>query len=66
MFRAEDNPESIFAAKHEKKRSKMVLPDPQISDKDLEDIVKIGHVTDSIRELVDTNPTRHGFLLHTH
>uniref|UniRef100_A0A914CX42 Uncharacterized protein n=1 Tax=Acrobeloides nanus TaxID=290746 RepID=A0A914CX42_9BILA len=55
--KAEDNPESIFAAKHEKKRSKMVLPEPQISDKDLEDIVKIGHVTDSIRELVDTNPT---------
>lgn len=57
--KAEDNPQSIFAEKHEKKRSKLVLPEPQISDKELEDIVKIGHASDSVRELVDANPTRY-------
>nr|CAD2172301.1 unnamed protein product [Meloidogyne enterolobii]CAD2172302.1 unnamed protein product [Meloidogyne enterolobii] len=57
----EDLPESIFGEKHEKKRSKLILPEPQISDKELEDI-KIGHVTDSVRELVYDNPSR--TLLH--
>uniref|UniRef100_A0A915NGG4 Myb-like domain-containing protein n=1 Tax=Meloidogyne floridensis TaxID=298350 RepID=A0A915NGG4_9BILA len=52
----EDLPESIFGEKHEKKRSKLILPEPQISDKELEDIIKIGHVSDSVRELVDDNP----------
>nr|CAD2172309.1 unnamed protein product [Meloidogyne enterolobii] len=32
----EDLPESIFGEKHEKKRSKLMLPEPQISDKELE------------------------------
>nr|CAD2172299.1 unnamed protein product [Meloidogyne enterolobii] len=49
----EDLPESIFGENHEKKRSKLILPEPQISDKELEDIIKIGHVSDSVRELVD-------------
>lgn len=60
--RAEDNPESIFSEKHEKKRSKLLLPDPQISDAELDDIIKIGHVSDTVRELVDDNPT--STLLH--
>ncbi|KAL7074159.1 hypothetical protein ACQ4LE_006313 [Meloidogyne hapla] len=58
----EDLPESIFGEKHEKKRSKLILPEPQISDKELEDIIKIGHVSDSVRELVDDNPS--STLLH--
>jgi pre-mRNA-splicing factor CDC5/CEF1 len=60
--RADDNPESIFAQKQEHKRSKLVLPEPQVSDKELEDIVKIGQTSDSIRELIDENPT--STLLH--
>ena len=58
LFRAEETPETIFAQKAEKKRSKLVLPSPQISDKEMEEIVKIGQATDSIRELSDENPTR--------
>ncbi|KAL3111728.1 hypothetical protein niasHT_011015 [Heterodera trifolii] len=58
----EDAPQSIFSEKHEKKRSKLLLPEPQISDKELDDIIKIGHASDSIRELVDDNPT--STLLH--
>ncbi|KAI6178763.1 hypothetical protein M3Y98_00537000 [Aphelenchoides besseyi] len=60
--RAEDNPESIFAKKHEKKRSRLVLPEPQVSDVDLENIVKMGQMTDSVRSMVDENPT--STLLH--
>lgn len=60
--RADDNPESIFSQKQEHKRSKLVLPEPQVSDKELEDIVKIGQTSDSIRELIDDNPT--STLLH--
>ncbi|KAE9555170.1 hypothetical protein FO519_001594 [Halicephalobus sp. NKZ332] len=55
--RAEDNPESIFAQKQDHKRSKLVLPTPQVTDQELEAIVKIGQASDSIRELVDENPT---------
>lgn len=58
LFRQEDAPQSIFSEKHEKKRSKLLLPEPQISDKELDDIIKIGHASDSVRELVDDNPTR--------
>ena len=58
----EDLPQSIFSEKHEKKRSKLLLPEPQISDKELDEIIKIGHASDSVRELVDENPT--STLLH--
>uniref|UniRef100_A0A914GQH6 Uncharacterized protein n=1 Tax=Globodera rostochiensis TaxID=31243 RepID=A0A914GQH6_GLORO len=58
----EDAPQSIFSEKHEKKRSKLLLPEPQISDKELDDIIKIGHASDSVRELVDDNPS--STLLH--
>lgn len=58
----EDKPESIFAEKQEKKRSKLLLPEPQISDKELEDIIKIGHASDTVRDLVDNTPT--STLLH--
>ncbi|CAG9537006.1 unnamed protein product [Cercopithifilaria johnstoni] len=60
--RAEGNPESIFEQKVEKKRSKLILPSPQISDKEMEEIVKIGQATDTIREFSDNNPT--STLLH--
>uniref|UniRef100_A0A914R958 Uncharacterized protein n=1 Tax=Parascaris equorum TaxID=6256 RepID=A0A914R958_PAREQ len=36
--RMDENPESIFAQKVEKKRSKLVLPTPQISDSEMEQI----------------------------
>lgn len=55
--RAEDNPESIFSQKQDHKRSKLVLPTPQVTDQELETIGKIGQASDSIRELVDENPT---------
>ncbi len=58
LFSAEDDPQSVFAEKHEKKRSKLLLPEPQISDKELDEIIKIGHASDSVRELADDNPTR--------
>ncbi|KAI1709251.1 pre-mRNA splicing factor component domain-containing protein [Ditylenchus destructor] len=60
--KGEDNPQSIFAEKHEKKRSKLLLPEPQISDKELDEIIKIGHASDTVRELVDDNPS--STLLH--
>lgn len=60
--KAEDNPESIFTEKNDKKRSKLLLPEPQISDKELEEIVKIGHVSETVRELVDDSAT--STLLH--
>lgn len=37
---------------------KLILPAPQISDKELEDIVKIGHATDAISQYADSAPTR--------
>uniref|UniRef100_A0A915PGV6 Cell division cycle 5-like protein n=1 Tax=Setaria digitata TaxID=48799 RepID=A0A915PGV6_9BILA len=60
--RSEGNPESVFEQKVEKKRSKLILPTPQISDKEMEEIVKIGQATDTIREFSDSNPT--STLLH--
>ncbi|OZC06331.1 hypothetical protein X798_06681 [Onchocerca flexuosa] len=62
FYRSEGNPESIFEQKIEKKRSKLILPSPQISDKEMEEIVKIGQATDTIREFSDNNPT--STLLH--
>ncbi|TKR93366.1 hypothetical protein L596_007838 [Steinernema carpocapsae] len=60
--RAEETPESIFSKKIDKKRSKLILPAPQISDQEMEEIVKIGNVADSVRNMVDENPT--STLLH--
>lgn len=60
--RAEETPESIFVQKAEKKRSKLVLPAPQISEREMEEIIKIGQATDSIKDLSDENPT--SMLLH--
>jgi pre-mRNA-splicing factor CDC5/CEF1 len=31
-----------------------VLPEPQISDREIEQIVKVGRASDSIREIADT------------
>ncbi|PAV59813.1 hypothetical protein WR25_08024 [Diploscapter pachys] len=52
----EETPDAIFKNK-EKKRSKLILPAPQISDKELEQIVKIGHASDSIRAYADGTAT---------
>ncbi|VDN03443.1 unnamed protein product [Thelazia callipaeda] len=60
--RSEGNPESIFEHKIEKKRSKLILPTPQISDKEMEDIIKIRQAADTVRDLTDSNPT--STLLH--
>lgn len=57
-FRSEETPESIFSKKTEKKRSKLVLPAPQISEKEMEEIIKIGQATESVKEMSDENPTR--------
>ncbi|CAB3408393.1 unnamed protein product [Caenorhabditis bovis] len=48
--------DAVFNIK-EKKRSKLVLPEPQISDRELEQIVKIGHASDSVRQYIDGNAT---------
>ncbi len=53
--RAEDNPESIFNKPTDKKRSKLVLPAPQISDRELEQIVKVGRASDSARETAESS-----------
>uniref|UniRef100_A0A1I7ZZJ6 Myb_Cef domain-containing protein n=1 Tax=Steinernema glaseri TaxID=37863 RepID=A0A1I7ZZJ6_9BILA len=42
--------------------SSLILPAPQISDQEMEEIIKIGHVADSVRNMVDDNPT--STLLH--
>ncbi|RCN41816.1 Myb-like DNA-binding domain protein [Ancylostoma caninum] len=52
----EDEPESIFKTK-EKKRSKLILPAPQISDREMEQIIKIGHASDSVRQYADGGAT---------
>lgn len=56
-YRPEDEPESIFKTK-EKKRSKLILPAPQISDREMEQIIKIGHASDSVRLYADGGATR--------
>lgn len=38
-----------------RKRSKLVLPSPQISDSELEEVVKLGHVSESARLLTMDN-----------
>uniref|UniRef100_A0A1I7UXV1 Cell division cycle 5-like protein n=1 Tax=Caenorhabditis tropicalis TaxID=1561998 RepID=A0A1I7UXV1_9PELO len=48
--------DAVFNIK-EKKRSKLVLPEPQISDRELEQIVKIGHASDSVRQYIDETAT---------
>ncbi|VDM63862.1 unnamed protein product [Angiostrongylus costaricensis] len=50
----EDEPESVFRTK-EKKRSKLILPAPQISDREMEQIIKIGHASDSVRHSLLTD-----------
>lgn len=52
----EDEPESVFKTK-EKKRSKLILPAPQISDREMEQIIKIGHASDSVRQYADGGAT---------
>ncbi|KAF8366135.1 cdc-5L [Pristionchus pacificus] len=54
--RAEAEPEAIFA-KNEKKRSKLVLPAPQISDQEMESIIKIGQASDSVHQFADGSAT---------
>lgn len=48
-----DFPASINNAEPVKKRSKLVLPEPQISDAELEQVVKIGKASESIKEAVE-------------
>ncbi|KAF1594287.1 UNVERIFIED_CONTAM: Cell division cycle 5-like protein, partial [Eudyptes robustus] len=58
----EDAPTSIFDSKKPKLRSKLTLPQPQVSENDLESIVKMGQMTESVRSIVDENPS--SALLH--
>lgn len=36
-----------------RKRSKLVLPEPQISDRELETIIKVGQASEAVRSQVD-------------
>lgn len=46
-------PNSLLqAAEPAKKRSKLVLPDPQISDQDMQQVIKLGKASDTAREIV--------------
>lgn len=58
MLREEDAPVSIFDSKKPKLRSKLVLPEPQVSEEDLQNIIKVGQSNASVRAIVDDNPTR--------
>ncbi|VDO95206.1 unnamed protein product [Soboliphyme baturini] len=50
----QDMPETIFNKNQpERKRSKLVLPPPQISNSELEDIIKLGRATEAARESVE-------------
>ena len=39
-----------FAGEPSKKRSKLVLPTPQISDQELEEVIKVGHQSEFARQ----------------
>jgi pre-mRNA-splicing factor CDC5/CEF1 len=52
----EDEPNMVFK-QNEKKRSKLILPAPQISDKEMEQIIKIGHASDSVHQFADGSAT---------
>lgn len=56
-LREEDEPNMVFQQK-DKKRSKLILPAPQISDKEMEQIIKIGHASDSVHQFADGSATR--------
>ncbi|CAD5206576.1 unnamed protein product [Bursaphelenchus okinawaensis] len=58
----EDAPASIFDSKKPKLRSKLTLPEPQVTELDLENIVKMGQMSESVRSIVDENPS--SALLH--
>lgn len=38
-----------------KKRSKLVLPEPQVSEQDMQQVIKLGKATDSAKEVVSEN-----------
>ncbi|XP_013791247.2 cell division cycle 5-like protein [Limulus polyphemus] len=50
-----DVPTAMFSGNMEpvKKRSKLILPDPQISDMELEQVVKVGKANEIAREIID-------------
>ncbi|XP_037282244.1 cell division cycle protein 21 isoform X3 [Rhipicephalus microplus] len=45
-----DLPPSLLSAEPVRKRSKLVLPEPQISDQELEQVVKLGRASETARE----------------
>ncbi|CAJ0956739.1 unnamed protein product, partial [Mesorhabditis belari] len=55
--KAEEDASGKVFEQREKKRSKLILPSPQISEKELEEIVKIGHATEAISQYADEAPT---------
>uniref|UniRef100_A0A915E2Q7 Cell division cycle 5-like protein n=1 Tax=Ditylenchus dipsaci TaxID=166011 RepID=A0A915E2Q7_9BILA len=59
----EDNPQSIFNEKHEKKDQSSYFRSLRFPVyRELDEIIKIGHASDSVRELADEQPT--STLLH--
>uniref|UniRef100_A0AC35UCW9 Cell division cycle 5-like protein n=1 Tax=Rhabditophanes sp. KR3021 TaxID=114890 RepID=A0AC35UCW9_9BILA len=51
--KADEVPDTIFKKPNEIKRSKLVLPSPQISDNEVAEIVKIGRLNEGINEMRD-------------
>ncbi|CAI4226521.1 unnamed protein product [Auanema sp. JU1783] len=54
--KTDDEPEAVFKSK-DKKRSKLILPAPQISEHEMEQIIKIGSSSDSVRQYADGTAT---------
>uniref|UniRef100_A0A0N4ZND2 Cell division cycle 5-like protein n=1 Tax=Parastrongyloides trichosuri TaxID=131310 RepID=A0A0N4ZND2_PARTI len=58
----EELPETIFKRPDEIKRSKLVLPAPQVTDKEIEEIVKLGKINQMAKEMIDDSASSN--LLH--
>lgn len=54
----EDAPTSIFDSKKPKLRTKLVLPEPQVSEQELSNIIKVGHLNEAVKASQDdSNPS---------
>uniref|UniRef100_A0A0N5CGQ6 Cell division cycle 5-like protein n=1 Tax=Strongyloides papillosus TaxID=174720 RepID=A0A0N5CGQ6_STREA len=58
----EEMPETIFKRPDEIKRSKLILPTPQVTDKEIEEIVKLGKVNQMAKGMIDDSAS--STLLH--
>ena len=53
-----DLPQMANSEEPSKKRSKLVLPEPQISDAELEQVVKLGKASETVKESVEESGNR--------